>query len=116
LTRQNEAPVQLLHSLGYLYGRHGQVKRGLVMLLLAASLSPDDTGVLSTLAHVLILNGSWHRALAVIERLQSLGGHDNSSFLLLKSRALWGIGQRSEAKRCFGEYLAHRREPAEVRA
>jgi type III secretion protein Y len=110
LPLRNEEAVQVLHSLGYLYGRGGQIKRGLVLLLLAARFSPDNVGVLRTLTHLLLMNGSSERALAVISRLQSLNDGDNATLLLLKSRALWIGGQKMEARHCFREYLKQRDE------
>ena len=37
-------PVRLLHVLGYLYGQHGETKRGIVMLLIAVRLAPGNVG------------------------------------------------------------------------
>ena len=50
MTPERDQTVELLHALGHLYARHSQVKRGLVLLLIAARLAPDDEGVLRTLA------------------------------------------------------------------
>jgi type III secretion protein Y len=100
--------VQLLHVLGYLYGCHGQVKRGAAYLLIAAQLSPGDAGVLRTLAHVLILDGEADKALATIARLETLDGMDHPTLALLKSRALLAAGRMAEARHAFRDFLAQR--------
>lgn len=100
--------MQLLHVLGYLYGCHGQVKRGAAYLLIAAQLSPGNAGVLRTLAHVLILDGEADKALATIARLETLDGMDHPTLALLKSRALLAAGRTAEARHAFRHFLANR--------
>jgi len=101
--------VQLLHRLGYLYGRYGQPKRALVLLLIAARMAPDDVGVLRTLAHMFLLDGYPQRAAAVLERLATLDGAEHPVLDLLRARALWKCGQKPEARQAFRRYLNHRR-------
>lgn len=100
--------VQLLHVLGYLYGCHGQVKRGAAYLLIAAQLAPGSIGILRTLAHVLILDGEADKALATIAKLETLEGMDHPTLALLKSRALLAAGHTEEARHAFRDYLALR--------
>ena len=101
-------PVQLLHLLGYLYGQHGETKRGIVMLLIAARLAPDNVGVWRTLAHSFLADGAPHRAIAVIERLRRMKESDHPVFDLLMGRALWACGRRIEARHSFRDFLARR--------
>lgn len=98
--------MQLLHILGYLYGCHGQVKRGAAYLLIAAQLSPLNAPILRTLAHVLILDGEPEKALATIARLETLEGMDHPTLALLKSRALRASGRTEEARHLFRDFLA----------
>src|SRR5882672_4535919 len=91
--------VELLHALGHLYAHHGEAKRGLVLLLIAARLAPQDAGVLRTLAHTFLVNRSPQAAAAVIERLLSMDGADHPALALLRSRALWLSGDEAEARR-----------------
>jgi type III secretion protein Y len=100
--------AELLHALGYLYSHHGHTQRGLVLLLIAARIAPDNIGVLRTLAHGLIADGYGERALAVIERLAMLEPDAPAILQLLKSRALWVSGHKIEARRCFQEYVEGR--------
>jgi len=103
--------TELLHSLGYLYAHHGQAERGLVLLLIAARIAPSDVGVLRTLAFALIEDGYGERALAVIDRLASLEPDASPMLHLLRSRALWAIGDKIEARRCFRSYVEARDDP-----
>lgn len=102
--------LQLLHALGYIYGKHGQTKRALVFQLIAARLAPENTAVLRTLAYTFLTDGAPERALAVIERLRTLQD-DDPALDLLQSRALWDTGQEVEARRTFRDFLERRRHP-----
>lgn len=94
--------------LGYLYGSHGQLRRGTAYLLMAVQLSPDDVGVLRTLAHLLVQDGEAEKALATIARLETLDGMDHPTLSLLKSRALLAAGRREEARKAMKTFLARR--------
>lgn len=102
-----EAKVQLLHALGYLYCRHGQVKRALVLLLLAGRLAPRDVGVLRTLAYAFICDGAGQSALRVLDHLDTLGEGERK-VALLRSRALWLAGKEAEARECFRAFTDER--------
>lgn len=99
--------VELLHLLGYLYGQHGEIKRGIVMLLIAVRLAPDNVAVWRTLAYAFLDDGAPNRAIAVIEHLRGMKDADHPALDLLMSRALWACGRRIEARRCFRDFLAH---------
>lgn len=107
----DQGSVQLLHALGYLYGEHGETKRGLVLLLLAARLAPDDVGILRTLVHAFLLDDAPERAIAVINRLRSMPDADHPALDLLMGRALWACGRPIEARRSFRDFLERRGEP-----
>jgi len=103
--------AELLHALGYLYTHHGQTQRGLVLLLIAVRIAPDDVGILRTLAHALTTNGYGERALAAIDRLAALEPSFPPPMYLLKSRALWACGDKVQARRCFRDYVEKRGTP-----
>ena len=103
--------VQLFYALGYLYGEHGETKRGLVLLLLAARLAPDDVCILRTLVHAFLLDDAPERAIAVINRLRSMPDADHPALDLLMGRALWACGRQIEARRSFRDFLERRGEP-----
>jgi type III secretion protein Y len=107
----SEAASELLHSLGHIYGAHGQTKRALVLQLIAARLEPNNPGILRSLAYGFLMDGEPERSLAVIDRLETLEGSESPAFHLLKSRALWASGRELEARRSFRDYLERRKEP-----
>ena len=76
--------------------------------MIAAQLSPEDSGVLRTLAHLLILDGEADKALATIARLETLEGMQHPTLHLLKSRALLVDGRKTEAREAFQRFLAKR--------
>lgn len=107
MTTKLEAKVQLLHALGYLYCRHGQVKRALVLLLLAGRLAPRDEGLLRTLAYAFICDGAGLSALRVLDHLGTLSGGDRR-IELLRSRALWLAGKEAEARESLRAFTTDR--------
>jgi type III secretion protein Y len=111
LSAQSENAMRLLHALGYLYGRHGQTKRALVLQLIAARLAPNDASILRSLAYTFLMDGAPDRALAVIERLRGMEDGDHPALDLLKSRALWEAGHEIEARRLFRDFIERRRQP-----
>jgi type III secretion protein Y len=111
VTASRDQTVELLHALGHLYARHSQPKRGLILLLIAARLAPDDEGVLRTLADTFLINRSPHAAIAAIDRLRSMEGGDEPALDLLRSHALWLAGDAKEAQRSFRNFLERRRRP-----
>jgi type III secretion protein Y len=110
MTKEHDT-AELLHALGYLYTNHGQTQRGLVLLLIAARIAPDNAGILRTLAHALTADGYGERALAVLDRLAGLEQEDAPMLQLLRSRALWVSGDKIEARRCFRQYVETRAPP-----
>ena len=106
----------LLQSLAFLYLRHGQNRRALTLILMAARDAPDDVGVLRTLAYAFVANDAPEEALDVIEKLEKLdfaGGADHMR-RLLKARALLHAGRRVEAKAVFRQFVEMRKFAAET--
>ena len=101
----------LLQALAYLYLRHGQNRRALTLILLAARAAPDDVGILRTLAYAFVANDAPEEALEVIERLEKLDFADGAEQIrrLLKARALLHAGRRVEAKAVFRQFVDMRR-------
>ena len=106
-----DAATELLHSLGHIYGSHGQTKRALVLQLIAARLAPGNPGILRSLAYGFLMDGEPERALAIIDHLAAIEGTDLPAFHLLKSRALWAAGRQLEARQAFRDYLERRKRP-----
>jgi type III secretion protein Y len=99
----------LLHALGHLYLQHGQNRRALILLLVAARTAPEDVGLQRSLAYALVANGSGAAALAIIDALEA-SGTPEPPLRLLRSRALLLEGRREEARRCFRQFIAERRQ------
>lgn len=106
--REARDAVELLKGMGELYRRTGQSQRGLVMLLIAAQMSPNDTVLLRNLAIAFTDSGQPDRALGALDRLFEAEG-TSPGLLLLRSRALWAAARTEEARECFKRYLTARR-------
>jgi Flp pilus assembly protein TadD len=103
MTRADADSAELLHALGYIYMRSGQKGRGLVFLLIANRIEPEDPGILRSLAAALIENGAGERALGALERLMEVD--DDPSAHLLRARAFWILDDKPQAYRSFRDYL-----------
>ena len=108
----DNTPVELLWLLGHLYSQHGESRRGIVMLLIAAQLAPDHIGVWRTLAEAFLSGGIPERAVSTIKRLRLMEeGAADPVLDLLMARALWACGEPAEARRYLREFL-QRRNPS----
>lgn len=105
----------LLHALAFLYLRHGQNRRALSLIMLAARRVPNDPGLMRTLAFAFIVNGAAEEALEVIERLEQIDREPGSEPMqwLLKARALLHAGRLTEAKVLFRQFVDARKSGLE---
>ncbi|MDP9837199.1 type III secretion protein Y [Neorhizobium huautlense] len=103
MNRTDADAAELMHALGYIYMRSGQKGRGLVFLLIANRIEPEDPGILRSLAAALIENGAGERALGALDRLMEVDADPSSH--LLRARAFWVLDDKPQAYRCFRDYL-----------
>jgi len=97
----------LLHALAFLYLRHGQNRRALSLMMLAARRVPNDPGLMRTLAFSFIVNDAAEEALEVIDRLEQIDREPAAGPMhwLLKARALLHAGRPDEAKALFRQFV-----------
>jgi hypothetical protein len=88
----------------------GQNRRALALLRLVARERPDDVALLRVFAYALLAAGEGEIALTVVERLEALDGTAQSGTLLLRSHALRLAGRLDDARQCFRDFVAVRRE------
>jgi tetratricopeptide (TPR) repeat protein len=102
----------LLCALAYVYLACGQNLRALALLRLAERERPHDVGLLRVLAYALLASGDGAAALPVVERLEALdrSAEARAPLLLLRSHALRLAGHLDDARRCFREGIAARRQ------
>lgn len=95
--------IDLVHCLGYIYLRHGQPYRAVVLLIVAAQAEPDRPELLRTLSGALIAARMGPQALDVLDRLAALepehAGHP--MMRLMRARALLLVGRAHEARTVF---------------
>ncbi|HET8728830.1 MAG TPA: type III secretion protein [Alphaproteobacteria bacterium] len=102
------APVRqgILHRLAYSYLRHGQARRALALLMLAARSETVDPDLMKTLSYAFLVNGRADLALEVADRLAAEAASVPAALHLLRSRALRDLGRIEEARRSFRDYVA----------
>ncbi len=95
--------VDLIHCLGFIYLRHGQPYRAVVLLIVAAQTAPDRTDVLRTLCGALVAAKMGEQALDVIGRLSQLEPElaQHPMMRLMHGRALLLLGRNTEARAVF---------------
>lgn len=76
-----------LHGLATLYVEDGQIERGLLLVMLANLMVPDDVRILRSLATVTLAAGSATRALKILELLEKLGERTTPELEVLRKRA-----------------------------
>jgi len=95
--------IDLVHCLGFVYLRHGQPYRAVVLLIVAAQAEPNRPEVLRTLCAALIAAGMGKQALDVIDRLAALQPEQaqHPMMRLMRGRALLLLGRTEEARTAF---------------
>jgi type III secretion protein Y len=95
--------IDLVHCLGFIYLRHGQPYRAVVLLIVAAQAEPDRADILRTLCGALIAAGMGSQALDVLDRLAALQPEDaqHPMMRLMRGRALLLLGRGEEARAAF---------------
>jgi type III secretion protein Y len=103
MTDATDDAVDLVHCLGFIYLRHGQPYRAVVMLIVAAQTQPDRPEVLRTLCGALIATGLGQQALDTLNRLDALVPElaDHRMMRLMRARALLLLGRTEEARIAF---------------
>lgn len=102
-----EEVVDLIACLGFVYLRHGQPYRAVVLLLVAAQAAPERPDVLRTLAGALVAAGMGEQALDVLRRMTDLDPSlaDHAMIGLLRARALLLLGRVEEARSVFAQRI-----------
>ena len=103
MTEIADDAVDLIHCLGFIYLRHGQPYRAVVMLIVAAQEQPDRPEVLRTLCAAPIAARLGQQALGVFDKLDILVPEQaqHPMMRLMRARALLLLGRTEEARSVF---------------
>lgn len=99
-----------LQSLGYLYLQHGQLGRGLALIVLADRCRPGVPTIMRSLAYAYLKNSEPKKALHVIASIEQIDRSlDMASPLqLMKAQALWLSGAKSQGRQVFANFNSAR--------
>jgi type III secretion protein Y len=99
----NPDVIDLVHCLGFIYLRHGQPYRAVVLLIVAAQAAPERIDLLRTLCGALIAAKMGAQALEVLGRLSRLapGSEQHPMMRLMRARALLLLGRDADARSAF---------------
>jgi type III secretion protein Y len=100
--------IDLIHCLGFIYLRHGQPYRAVVLLIVAGQAAPERADILRTLCLALIDAGMGEQALEVLAQLGAMAPDMAAHRLmrLMRARALLLLGRAAEARQCFADAQA----------
>ena len=96
--------IELLHCLGYIYLRHGQSRRAIVLFLVAAQ-HGGNPQILTALALALVESGLGEPALQVLDRLDGMAPEWGSQRLIgvIRARAMLCMGEADQARALFAK-------------
>lgn len=102
---------EALSVLGYFFIQHGRPDKALTLFKALDVLFPDDAHVLKSLSYAYMAVGEPERALDAAARYLRIdaGAGDDAAIHLIRSRALWRLGQTDEARRVFQRFIEARR-------
>jgi type III secretion protein Y len=104
ISAQDEV-IDLIHCLGFIYLRHGQPYRAVVLLIVAGQAAPQRADILRTLCLALIDAGMGDQALEVMAQLAVLAPAMAAHRMMhvMRARALLLVGRTDEARASFAE-------------
>ena len=105
-----ETDTKVLHLLANLLTQQNREEKARELLEFALSRSPNNLEVMKALSAVCLLTRNNDRALeladAVLDQVHEQS--DQASLLLVRSRALWGLGREAESRVAMDEYISNR--------
>lgn len=102
-----EEHTEALHVLADVYLDQGHADRAAVLLEALTVLEPNNAATFRALSYAWLLAGRYKDALAATDALLRLEATmpDNIPALLIRSKALWALGQTAEAQQSLQRYL-----------
>ena len=103
----------LLKMLAYVYLQHRKYDEALTLLKALKVLIPEDFHVCKMLSYALLQAGLFEDALLEVEYCLSLPGADSdaTNLRLIKSRSLWGMGEKEAARQTWQALAEKTPEP-----
>lgn len=105
-----ETDTKVLHLLANLLTQQNKEEKARELLEFALSRSPDSLEVIKALSAVCLLTRKNDRALeladAALDQIQDTS--DRAALLLVRSKALWGLGREAESRLAMDEYISNR--------
>ena len=105
-----ETDTKVLHLLANLLTQQNREEKARELLEFALSRSPANLEVMKALSAVCLLTRKNDRALelanAALAQVQDQS--DRAALLLVRSKALWGLGQEAASRAAMEEYISDR--------
>ena len=105
-----ETDTKVLHLLANLLTQQNREEKARELLEFALSRSPNNLDVMKALSAVCLLTRKNDRALeladTVLDQIQEES--DRASLLLVRSKALWGLGREAESRVAMDDYILNR--------
>ncbi|MBF0103647.1 MAG: hypothetical protein HQK77_22335 [Desulfobacterales bacterium] len=101
----NDNHKDFLAILGYIYLQHGLFQKSLIIFKTMQLFFPNDAHAIKSLSYAYLMLNEYQNALTEIDKLNE---HDKPA-LLIKSKALWGLGNVDESRIVLQTYLDMRK-------
>ena len=98
---------EFLTLLGYFYLQNKKAEKALILFRALYELFPEDINVIKSLSYAYLINGENEIALSLIEKYMQESHLDEEIQVgyLLKSKSLWNMGRRREARSIISDFL-----------
>ena len=105
-----ETDTKVLHLLASLLTQQNREEKARELLEFALSRSPDNLEVMKALSAVCLLTRKNDRALELADMAldQIQEPSDRAPLLLVRSKALWGLGRETESRIAMDKYISNR--------
>ncbi len=106
----DEQQKEFLSLLGFFYLKNGKTEKAGVLLRALLELFPNDAHLQRSLAYTYLVQRKFEQSLLLADRF--LDNPDSGPFkaeaFLIKSKAMWGLGQPESARQMLERFVAAR--------
>lgn len=106
--------IEFLQILGYLYLQYGRIDEARVIYKTLVEITDCEGIVTIAYAYCLVYQGNFNLALHQLKKVKSetLTAREKSGYFLLLSNVQWSLGDYSEARKVFRQFLDEERKRA----
>ncbi|CAM2005092.1 type III secretion apparatus assembly chaperone SctY [Acanthopleuribacter pedis] len=112
----DEQQKEFLSLLGFFYLKNGKTEKAGVLFRALLELFPNDAHLQRSLAYTYLVQRKFEQSLLLADRFldnPGSGPHKAAAFLI-KSKAMWGLGQPESARQMLDRFIEYREKTDSV--